>query len=243
MSIISNFKTTLDNEFSKALGQVSATGGSDVIKQVEDIKKELPENNMIKRSIKKSDLDKLIGTEKMKKPIGKLYSTGKSETKEATGSGASGQFTALFSKKELEEKWSKKYKDSIDCNNPKGFSQKAHCDGKVKKMETKEATGSASVGAYDAPGFEDVKMKGNHPKGSGRSFNQTQISGGMFVEPKEKCKKFPYCNQGDTGALKFTKSKPKIKKSLKEMITDLSLKYEVSEKIIEEILIKEFSIR
>jgi hypothetical protein len=34
------------------------------------------------------------------------------------------------------EKWSKKYKDSIDCNNPKGFSQKAHCQGKNKKEET-----------------------------------------------------------------------------------------------------------
>lgn len=31
---------------------------------------------------------------------------------------------------ELEEKWSQKYKDSIDCSNPKGFSQKAHCAGK-----------------------------------------------------------------------------------------------------------------
>ena len=27
-------------------------------------------------------------------------------------------------------KWSKKYKASIDCDNPKGFSQKAHCAGK-----------------------------------------------------------------------------------------------------------------
>ena len=34
------------------------------------------------------------------------------------------------------EGWSKKYKDSIDCNNPKGFSQKAHCQGKNKKEET-----------------------------------------------------------------------------------------------------------
>ena len=29
-----------------------------------------------------------------------------------------------------EKKWSLKYKRSIDCNNPKGFSQKAHCAGK-----------------------------------------------------------------------------------------------------------------
>ena len=31
------------------------------------------------------------------------------------------------------ESWSKKYKTSIDCNNPKGFSQKAHCAGKNKQ--------------------------------------------------------------------------------------------------------------
>lgn len=32
----------------------------------------------------------------------------------------------------LKEKWSAKYKKSIDCNNPKGFSQKAHCQGRKK---------------------------------------------------------------------------------------------------------------
>jgi len=35
--------------------------------------------------------------------------------------------------KQLKEKWSAKYKKSIDCTNPKGFSQKAHCDGRKKK--------------------------------------------------------------------------------------------------------------
>jgi hypothetical protein len=33
---------------------------------------------------------------------------------------------------QLDEKWSQKYKDSINCSNPKGFSQKAHCQGKNK---------------------------------------------------------------------------------------------------------------
>lgn len=33
----------------------------------------------------------------------------------------------------VEEEWSQKYKDSINCSNPKGFSQKAHCAGKKKK--------------------------------------------------------------------------------------------------------------
>ena len=31
--------------------------------------------------------------------------------------------------------WSNKYKKSIDCNNPKWFSQKAHCAGKKKRNE------------------------------------------------------------------------------------------------------------
>jgi hypothetical protein len=33
---------------------------------------------------------------------------------------------------ELDEKWSQKYKSSINCASPKGFSQKAHCAGKKK---------------------------------------------------------------------------------------------------------------
>jgi Zn-dependent peptidase ImmA (M78 family) len=37
------------------------------------------------------------------------------------------------------EEWSKKYKDSINCSHPKGFSQKAHCAG--RKKHTNEAEG------------------------------------------------------------------------------------------------------
>jgi len=32
----------------------------------------------------------------------------------------------------VEEKWSQKYKSSINCANPKGFSQRAHCAGRKK---------------------------------------------------------------------------------------------------------------
>ena len=35
--------------------------------------------------------------------------------------------------KQKNEGWSDKYKKSIDCNNPKGFSQKAHCAGRNKQ--------------------------------------------------------------------------------------------------------------
>jgi len=40
--------------------------------------------------------------------------------------------------------WSTKYKKSIDCNNPKGFSQKAHCAGR-KARQKGEKTKSKSV--------------------------------------------------------------------------------------------------
>ncbi len=35
--------------------------------------------------------------------------------------------------KNIGEGWSKKYKNSINCSNPKGFSQRAHCQGRKKK--------------------------------------------------------------------------------------------------------------
>jgi len=50
------------------------------------------------------------------------------------GKSSSGQGKAPInvSTKPKNEEWSDKYKSSIDCNNPKGFSQKAHCAGKKK---------------------------------------------------------------------------------------------------------------
>jgi hypothetical protein len=56
------------------------------------------------------------------------------ETKEATASGSAGAIVPPLSG-EMEEKWSEKYKKSIDCNNPRGFSQRAHCQGRKKKLK------------------------------------------------------------------------------------------------------------
>jgi hypothetical protein len=83
----------------------------------------------------------------------------KKEPKEATGSGSSGAYSGPLFGGEMKEKWSEEYKKSIDCKNPKGFSQKAHCQSKTKKKETKEATGSGSTGAFTAPvGFKDSEF-------------------------------------------------------------------------------------
>jgi hypothetical protein len=239
----------------------------------------------------------------------------KSETKEATASGAAGSFvTNLFSKQETKEEWTQKYKDSIDCDNPKGFSQRAHCQGKkkklkenltesertalaklrdlskkyackdtknctdkekiekahqelkkqyemgikiekehksgdpkqividhlsedpkyytkLKKVEANEATGSGSSGSYESPSFLAKSMS---PK-KWRGASKTQIPGGKFVTVKKKCKKFPYCNQGDINALSLSESKLS-----KNILSNLSERYGVSESVIKDILLSEF---
>jgi hypothetical protein len=40
--------------------------------------------------------------------------------------------------KEFQEEWSNKYKRSIDCSNPKGFSQKAHCAARKKRAKSEK---------------------------------------------------------------------------------------------------------
>ena len=46
----------------------------------------------------------------------------------------------------IEEKWSQKYKNSINCSNPKGFSQRAHCAGRKKKVN--ESSGYSLKGSF-----------------------------------------------------------------------------------------------
>jgi hypothetical protein len=105
------------------------------------------------------------------------------------------------------------------------------------KGEFKEATSSgAGVGVYDAPGFQDVKMKGNTPKGKGRSWRKTQLPGGKFVQVKKKCKRFPYCNQGDIKALNIWNES-----NVERVIENMSKKYGLTENQIKEIISKEFN--
>jgi 5'(3')-deoxyribonucleotidase len=50
----------------------------------------------------------------------------------------------LAEDKKVEEKWSAKYKRSINCSNPKGFSQKAHCAGR-NKNEAQELSMTSEI--------------------------------------------------------------------------------------------------
>ena len=40
--------------------------------------------------------------------------------------------------KDFQEEWSNKYKKNIDCSNPKGFSQRAHCAARGKRAKGEE---------------------------------------------------------------------------------------------------------
>jgi hypothetical protein len=88
------------------------------------------------------------------------------------------------------EAWSQKYKSSINCSHPKGFSQKAHCAGKKKhneSMMTMEAVcpdcgmcqthGNISEikkGAKDSNGFTRC-WPGHHAAGTKKGKNGGQV--------------------------------------------------------------------
>lgn len=57
-------------------------------------------------------------------------------------------------------KWTKKYKRSIDCSHPKGFSQRAHCQGRKKRKTTKRASvASMGTDSYASEQVEKIDIK------------------------------------------------------------------------------------
>lgn len=63
----------------------------------------------------------------------------------------------------ITEKWTKKYKKSINCSHPKGFSQKAHCAGRKARRAGKK-TKSSSVSE------ETIKLSGFGPSEKSKEF-------------------------------------------------------------------------
>lgn len=114
------------------------------------------------------------------------------ETTEATASGSSGQFSAPLFSGEMKEKWSEKYKKSIDCKNPKGFSQRAHCQGRNKKMQESlnEAVRSEMAQLKDlARKYAKVEKEGDSEKDKLEKMLftlQKQFRKGMKVEMEHK---------------------------------------------------------
>jgi len=88
-------------------------------------------------------------------------------------------------KEQVEEGWSQKYKDSIDCSNPKGFSQKAHCAGKKKKVN--EASGYIPTAAQaNDPRFKTALTVDVRPGEDQRNIEKLGLNLNMDLVNKTK---------------------------------------------------------
>jgi len=79
---------------------------------------------------------------------------------------------------QLAEKWSQKYKSSINCSHPKGFSQKAHCAGKKKHNESVEMEMTCpDCGMCEThmghKNLHEACWKGYHKEGNKELFGKT----------------------------------------------------------------------
>lgn len=112
----------------------------------------------------------------------------------------------MKAKEFITEKWTKKYKNSINCSHPKGFSQKAHCAGKSKHTESIEMEmvcescgmcqthgnlNEIAKGAKDSNGFTKC-WPGKHAEGTKKGKNGGQVRNCVpnesVAEGKERCK-------------------------------------------------------
>jgi predicted transcriptional regulator len=82
--------------------------------------------------------------------------------------------------KNVAEGWSQKYKNSINCSHPKGFSQKAHCAGKKKHNESVEMEMTCpdcgmcqTHGDHSKDNLDEACWKGYHKEGNKKMFGKT----------------------------------------------------------------------
>ena len=115
---------------------------------------------------------------------------------------------------------------------------------KMEGGETTEATSASSSGAYDAPfGFpKRDPLKIDNPETVDKNtravrdkkFPKYGGPGAKFVKVKSKCKKFPYCNQGDINALEFFE-----RDMIKEAVDRTAKKLKVETYVVKNMIAKE----
>jgi hypothetical protein len=117
------------------------------------------------------------------------------------------------------------------------------------EQELEEVTDSSSSGAFDVPAFgkstkggrrDPLKIDGPDSIYKGRAVKDKNFPkwGGpdsVFVKVKEKCKKYPYCNQGNTGAIEFINED----KEIQQIISEISKTYGLPRKQVENIILNE----
>ena len=118
----------------------------------------------------------------------------------------------------------------------------------IPNMDIAEVTDSGSSGSYDVPAFgttpkgrrDPLKIDGPDSIYKGRAVKDKNFPkwGGpdsVFVKIKEKCKKFPYCNQGNTGAIEYVNED----KEIQQIINEISKTYGLPRKQVENIVLNE----
>ena len=97
----------------------------------------------------------------------------------------------------------------------------------ISKIEANEITGASSSGQYSGPAMWAKSTKKKDWRGAAKPL----YKGGEFVQVKGKCKRFPYCNQGDINALKIWENE-----NLQSAIKTVSSKTGLGENTIKGIL-------
>jgi hypothetical protein len=152
----------------------------------------------------------------------------KIEAKEMTGASSSGSFAPAFGTVI-------KKKDITKIHNMT-----------ENELELGEVTSASSSGSYDVPLFGGTKGRKNPLSIGGpdtiykgravkdKNFPKWGGPGGKFVKIKDKCKKFPYCNQGDINALELIESK-----EMNDAIEYVSTKRGLSTNVVKNMVLKE----
>ena len=99
--------------------------------------------------------------------------------------------------------------------------------------ELDEVTGASSSGSFEGPAIW-AKNKKNWRAVNDPNFPKYGGPGSTFVKVKDKCKKFPYCNQGDINSLEFYEDT-----TLKEAINTICKKTGKSVNYLKNIILKE----
>lgn len=109
-----------------------------------------------------------------------------------------------------------------------------------KKEEVKEVSDASASGAYDAPfgngSKNPLKINGEKSINQSRAVKDKNFPkwggpGGKFVKIKDKCKTFPYCNQGDINAIELFEAS-----EINNIVKTMSQKYGITEQAVKVII-------
>ena len=111
--------------------------------------------------------------------------------------GPAGVIVRKLANQGVAEDWSQKYKSSINCSHPKGFSQKAHCAGKKKHNESIEMEMTCPDCSMcethgDHKNLDEACWKGYHKEGNKKMFGKTYPNCVKNEDVQEE--KCPHCN-------------------------------------------------